>query len=99
MTPAARVAGAIEVLADLIERRRPAPDALKDWGLARRFAGSKDRAAIASLVYDALRRRASSAWVMAAADFAKPYLAPSWGSITVKFWVMLTTAEATDGPM
>ncbi|MBS7702963.1 RsmB/NOP family class I SAM-dependent RNA methyltransferase [Chelatococcus asaccharovorans] len=64
MTPAARVAGAIEVLADLIERRRPAPDALKDWGLARRFAGSKDRAAIASLVYDALRRRASSAWVM-----------------------------------
>ncbi|CAH1672802.1 MULTISPECIES: RsmB/NOP family class I SAM-dependent RNA methyltransferase [unclassified Chelatococcus] len=64
MTPAARVAGAIEVLADILERRRPAPDALKDWGLARRFAGSKDRAAIASLVYDALRRRASSAWVM-----------------------------------
>ncbi|WP_204310509.1 hypothetical protein, partial [Stenotrophomonas maltophilia] len=45
-------------------RRRPAPDALKDWGLAHRFAGSKDRAAIASLVYDARRRRASSAHVM-----------------------------------
>jgi hypothetical protein len=61
MTPAARLSAAIEVLTDLIERRRPAADALKDWGLSRRFAGSKDRAAIASLVYDALRRRASSA--------------------------------------
>ncbi|WP_439575060.1 RsmB/NOP family class I SAM-dependent RNA methyltransferase [Phreatobacter sp.] len=64
MTPAARLSAAIEVLADIAERRRPAPDALKDWGLAHRFAGSKDRAAIASLVYDALRRRASAAHVM-----------------------------------
>jgi 16S rRNA (cytosine967-C5)-methyltransferase len=64
MTPAARIQAAIEVLTDLIERRRPAPDALKDWGLSHRFAGSKDRAAIASLVYDALRRRSSSAWLM-----------------------------------
>ncbi|MDR6871836.1 16S rRNA (cytosine967-C5)-methyltransferase [Bosea sp. BE125] len=66
MTPAARISAAIEVLDDLIQRRRPASDALKDWGLSRRFAGSKDRAAIASLVYDALRRRASSAFAMAA---------------------------------
>jgi 16S rRNA (cytosine967-C5)-methyltransferase len=65
MTPAARVQAAIEVLTDLIERRRPAPDALKDWGLTHRFAGSKDRAAIASLVYDALRRKASAMWLMA----------------------------------
>jgi 16S rRNA (cytosine967-C5)-methyltransferase len=64
MTPAARLSAAIEILTDLIERRRPAADALKDWGLSRRFAGSKDRAAIASLVYDALRRRASSAYVL-----------------------------------
>ncbi len=65
MTPAARLSAAIEVLADIADRRRPAPDALKDWGLSHRFAGSKDRAVIASLVYDALRRRASSAWLMA----------------------------------
>lgn len=52
------------MLADIIERRRPAADALKDWGLAHRFAGSGDRAGIASLVYDALRRRASAGWVM-----------------------------------
>lgn len=64
MTPAARISAAIEVLADLDARRRPAADALKDWGLSHRFAGSKDRAAIASLVYDALRRKASAAWIM-----------------------------------
>jgi 16S rRNA (cytosine967-C5)-methyltransferase len=66
MTPAARLSAAIEVLADVIERRRPAADALKDWGLSHRFAGSGDRAAIAGLLYDALRRRASSAWTVGA---------------------------------
>jgi len=64
MTPSARLSAAIEALADIEARRRPAGDALKDWGLAHRFAGSGDRAAIAGLVYDALRRRASSAYVM-----------------------------------
>jgi 16S rRNA (cytosine967-C5)-methyltransferase len=64
MTPGARVSAAIEVIADIEARRRPAGDALKEWGLAHRFAGSADRAAIAGLVYDALRRRASSAQIM-----------------------------------
>lgn len=64
MTPAARLSAAIEVLADIEARRRPATDALKDWGLGHRFAGSGDRAAIAGLVYDALRRRASSGYIM-----------------------------------
>ncbi|HEY0440444.1 MAG TPA: RsmB/NOP family class I SAM-dependent RNA methyltransferase, partial [Xanthobacteraceae bacterium] len=64
MIPAARISAAIEVLADIIERRRPAADALKDWGLAHRFAGSGDRAGIAGLVFDALRRRSSAAWLM-----------------------------------
>ena len=50
--------------ADIEARRRPAGDALKDWGLAHRFAGSSDRAAIAGLVYDGLRRKSSSAWLM-----------------------------------
>ena len=64
MTPGARLSAAIEVLADIDARRRPAVDALKDWGLTHRFAGSGDRAAIAGLVYDALRRKASAAFVM-----------------------------------
>jgi 16S rRNA (cytosine967-C5)-methyltransferase len=66
MTPAARIAAAIEVFGDIEVQRRPASAALKDWGLAHRFAGSGDRAAIAGLVYDALRRKASAAFVMGA---------------------------------
>jgi 16S rRNA (cytosine967-C5)-methyltransferase len=64
MTPGARLAAAIEILTDIGARRRPAPDTLKDWGISHRFAGSGDRAGIAGLVYDALRRRASSAYLM-----------------------------------
>ena len=61
---AARLSAAIEIVADIEARHRPAADALKDWGLSHRFAGSGDRAALAGLVYDALRRRASSVHVM-----------------------------------
>ena len=64
MTPAARAAAAIEVLTDIDARRRPAADAMKDWGLAHRFAGSGDRAAISARVYDALRKKSSSVWIM-----------------------------------
>ena len=66
MTPSGRLSAAIDVIADIEARRRPAAEALKDWGSGHRFAGSGDRAAIAGLVYDALRRRASSAHVMGA---------------------------------
>ena len=71
MTPGARLAAAIEVLADIEARRRPAADALKDWGLAHRFAGSGDRAAIGGLVFDALRRKSSAAFLMGAATPAR----------------------------
>ena len=64
MTPGARVAAAIEVLAAIETQRRPANDAMKEWGTAHRFAGSKDRSGISALVYDALRMRSSAAWIM-----------------------------------
>jgi len=54
-----RLQAAIEVLDDIDARRRPAGDALRDWGLAHRFAGSGDRAAIGNLVYDCLRQKTS----------------------------------------
>lgn len=62
MRVAGRIAAAIEVLGEVEARRRPVADALKDWGLSHRFAGSGDRSAIANLVYDSLRWRASSAF-------------------------------------
>ena len=64
MTPAARLSAAIELIDTIDAQRAPAAKALKDWGTSHRFAGSGDRAAIAGLVWDVLRRRASSAWVM-----------------------------------
>lgn len=77
-----RLAGAIEVLADIEGRRRPVADALKDWGLAHRFAGSGDRAAIGNIVYDALRMKLSHAWLMdddSAASLAYAVLLRQWG--------------------
>jgi 16S rRNA (cytosine967-C5)-methyltransferase len=64
MTPGGRLAAAIEVLADVEGRHRPVAESLKDWGVSHRFAGSKDRAAIGNIVYDSLRWRSSSQWVM-----------------------------------
>src|SRR3954452_791822 len=64
MTPAARLSAAIDIIETIEAQRVPAAKALKDWGTSHRFAGSGDRAGIAGLVWDVLRRRASSAWVM-----------------------------------
>src|SRR6185437_3912152 len=64
MTPAARLSAAIELIEAIDDQRIPAAKALKEWGTAHRFAGSGDRAAISGLVWDVLRRRASSAWIM-----------------------------------
>ena len=64
MTPAARLSAAIDVIGIIEAQRAPAAQALKEWGTAHRFAGSGDRAAIAGLVWDVLRRRASSAYLM-----------------------------------
>lgn len=59
-----RLAAAIEILEDISSRHRPAADALKDWGLSHRFAGSGDRAAIGTIVHDALRHRRSAAFAL-----------------------------------
>jgi 16S rRNA (cytosine967-C5)-methyltransferase len=64
MTPAARLSAAIELITTIDAQRIPAAKALKEWGTAHRFAGSGDRAAISGLIWDVLRRRASSAWIM-----------------------------------
>src|SRR6201986_2463497 len=64
MTPAARISAAIELIGTIETQRIPAAQALKEWGTSHRFAGSGDRAAISGLIWDVLRRYASSAWIM-----------------------------------
>ena len=60
MTPAARVAAAIQVLDQIVDGA-PAERALTNWARSNRFAGSGDRAAIRDHVYDVLRARRSLA--------------------------------------
>src|SRR5438309_9705946 len=64
MTPAARLSAAIELCETIDVQRVPAAKALKEWGTAHRYAGPGDRAAISGLIWDVLRRRAWSAWIM-----------------------------------
>ncbi len=61
-----RLAAAIDVLEDIERRHRPVAEALKDWGVSHRFAGSGDRSAIGNIVYDALRRKRSAGWLLGA---------------------------------
>ncbi|RCL02349.1 MAG: SUN-family protein [Candidatus Tokpelaia sp. JSC189] len=59
-----RLQAAIDILNDIEECKHPVSEALKNWGVSHRFAGSGDRAAIGNIVYDAVRHRSSIAWRM-----------------------------------
>ncbi len=64
MTPAARLQAASDILDLLGKTRRPAEEVLKDWGRNNRYAGSKDRRAIADKVYQCLRARERLSFAM-----------------------------------
>jgi len=64
MRDGGRVAAALAVLEDMAARHKPAHLALRSWGEGARYAGAKDRAFVAGLVLDVLRRRRSLAWRM-----------------------------------
>jgi len=64
LTPAARLAAAASVLDSIAQGRAPAEVVLKAWGAANRYAGSKDRRAVADRVYRVLRARGRLVWAM-----------------------------------
>jgi 16S rRNA (cytosine967-C5)-methyltransferase len=64
MTPSARLQAAIEILEALDKTGQPADRFLRDYFRARRYAGSKDRAAVGERVFSIFRHRASRAWRM-----------------------------------
>jgi 16S rRNA (cytosine967-C5)-methyltransferase len=68
MVPAARLQAAIEILDGLDKTAQPADGYLRDWSRSHRFAGVKDRAAVAERVYAVLRHRVSLAWRMNSTD-------------------------------
>ncbi|MEM8788705.1 MAG: RsmB/NOP family class I SAM-dependent RNA methyltransferase [Pseudomonadota bacterium] len=61
MTPGARLAAAIPIL-DAVIAGQAAEPALLRWARSARYAGSKDRAAVRDLVFEALRKRRSAQW-------------------------------------
>ena len=67
MTPAARLQMAIEILEGLEKTAQPTDRFLKSWFRIRRFAGSKDRRAIAERVFAVQRHRARLAHRMGGA--------------------------------
>ncbi len=56
MTPSARLQAAIDLLDRIASSRQPADQVLRTWGGANRYAGSKDRRAVADRVYLCLRQ-------------------------------------------
>ena len=62
MRDGGRIAAAIGILNEVETARRPVRLALKAWSDGARYAGSGDRAFVAGLVLDSLRRRRSAAW-------------------------------------
>src|SRR5476651_799067 len=91
MTPAGRLAAAIQVLSEIETRHRTVRDALKNWGEQSRYAGAKDRAWVSGLVLDALRRRRSLGWMIGAADARAVVIAAlayAWD------WPVMRIAEA-----
>jgi 16S rRNA (cytosine967-C5)-methyltransferase len=85
----ARQQAAIEILSTLESQRRPAADAVKEWMLRHRFAGSKDRAEIGDLVFGALRWKQSSAFRMGE-DTPRAWV---WGALR---WGFGHSAEAIE---
>lgn len=68
MRDGGKLAAAIAVLDDMEARRVPVHLALRAWGDRSRYAGAKDRAFVAGLALDVLRRRRSLAWRIGADD-------------------------------
>ena len=59
-----RIQAAIDVLSDIDKRNWPVSEALKAWEMDHRFAGFGDRAVIGNIVYDALRKKSSTQYLI-----------------------------------
>ena len=67
MTPGARIAAAIDILAAIDEGGKPADDIAAEYFRRRRYIGAKDRTQVAAYVYAVLRHRATIDWWIARA--------------------------------
>ena len=95
MRDGGRIAAAIDVLTDVLNRHQPVKSAARDWGKRARYAGSKDRAWVSGLVLDALRKKNSIAHAMGSDEpraLVLGALAHAWG------WDIMKIDSAMDEP-
>jgi 16S rRNA (cytosine967-C5)-methyltransferase len=62
MNPSARLQAVLDILTEIETKARPADTLAGAYFRARRYIGSKDRNAIATMMYDILRHRARLGW-------------------------------------
>lgn len=97
-----RMSAAIEVLDDIETFKRPASEALREWGVKHRFAGAGDRAAIGNFVYDALRRRSLHTFLMQEASSRALVLSVAvrdWGEDPLTLQSTLQTEKFAPDPL
>ena len=97
MTPAARLAAAASVLDSIAQGRQPAEAVLKAWGGANRYAGSKDRRAIADRVYKVLRARGRLSWIMGGREDGRALVIGSLHAIDALSVEEIEALHAGDG--
>jgi 16S rRNA (cytosine967-C5)-methyltransferase len=101
MTPGARIAAAIDILAAIDAGGRPADDIAADYFRRRRYIGAKDRVQVAAYVYAVLRHRAVIDWWIARAS--KDEIAPDARSrvvaalLLIDKWLPEEVASSFDG--
>lgn len=98
MTPAARLAAAIELLAAIeTDPRRPADAIANEFFRARRFIGGADRRAVAERVWGVLRSRRRLGWWLARAETpATPRLLVA-SAMVLEGWTLEAAARAFGG--
>ena len=79
MNPGARLQAVIEILDALKATAVPADRFVREFFRARRYAGSKDRAAVAERVFTVMRHRSSFAWRMQGDDSRRLVIASLLG--------------------
>jgi 16S rRNA (cytosine967-C5)-methyltransferase len=99
MTPAARLAGAIDLLAAVeAEPRRPADAIANDFFRGRRYIGGGDRRAVSDLAWGAIRQRIRLDWHLAAIGAAPtPRLLLAGHLLLTEGWTQAAVAKAFSG--
>src|SRR5690349_21286148 len=96
MTPAARIAAAIELLGQIdAAPRRPADAVASDFFRARRYIGSGDRRAVSERVWIVLRRRRRLEWWLNDAPRTPRLLVAA--SLLTEGWTRAGVAQAYSG--